>query len=275
MNDAAVSPATSAESAVEQRRSTRLAVEVPITVSAFDALGRFFRQETTTLDVSCSGCTYRSDRYAPKDALVTLEVWRAGRRSSPKNVQARVKWIRRPKNHRDYFRVALELEVPGNVWGVSDPPADWFPHPDDIQAVAAEVPSAPEGESSRALDLAESEIAAAISVVPESVSVTSEEVLLEIDELEPVDLASEIQAEIESTLTALIERAARSAIQDVMTYTALRAKAAVDQASKESQITADHIEAAIQEVLDSALKAPKDRGEPRPVRRRRKISKAS
>lgn len=250
MTDAVASPALSAESAVEQRRSTRLVTEIPITVSAFDALGRFFRQETTTLDVNCFGCTYRSDRYAPKDAVVTLKVWHAGRRSASKSVHARVKWIRRPKSHRDYFKVALELEVPGNIWGVSDPPADWFPYPDDIKPMV-EAPGAAAGGTLPAFDLSDSGIAGTISVVPESISLTSEEVLVELEEPKSIDLASEIQAKIGRTLAALIERAARSATQDVMRYTALRAKAAVDQASKESEIVAGQIEAAIQEALNS------------------------
>src|SRR5262249_29364080 len=44
----------------------------------------------------------------------------------PRTVRGRVAWIQRPRTVRQLFQVALELEVPGNVWGIGFPPDDWF-----------------------------------------------------------------------------------------------------------------------------------------------------
>jgi len=42
-------------------------------------------------------------------------------------------WVQRPSNYRDQFHIAVEFEVPGNVWGIAVPPESWFPHPEDIE----------------------------------------------------------------------------------------------------------------------------------------------
>ncbi|MGH9743798.1 MAG: hypothetical protein ACRD51_15750, partial [Candidatus Acidiferrum sp.] len=41
-------------------------------------------------------------------------------------VRGRVAWIQRPRTVRQLFQVALELEAPGNTWGIAFPPPDWF-----------------------------------------------------------------------------------------------------------------------------------------------------
>ena len=47
------------------------------------------------------------------------------RDSLPRQVRGRVAWIQRPRTVRQLFQVALELELPGNVWGIGFPPEDW------------------------------------------------------------------------------------------------------------------------------------------------------
>ena len=39
--------------------------------------------------------------------------------------------MQRPRTFREIFHVAVEFEVPGNVWPIESPPKDWFPHPDE------------------------------------------------------------------------------------------------------------------------------------------------
>src|SRR6516164_2004063 len=46
-------------------------------------------------------------------------------------VRGKVAWIQRPRTVRQLFQVALELDVPGNAWGVQFPPDDWFSFPED------------------------------------------------------------------------------------------------------------------------------------------------
>jgi Skp family chaperone for outer membrane proteins len=48
-------------------------------------------------------------------------------------MKARVVWVQRPSNYRDQFHIAVEFDVPGNVWGIAVPPENWFPHPEDIE----------------------------------------------------------------------------------------------------------------------------------------------
>src|SRR5206468_2173004 len=65
----------------------------------------------------------------------------AGR--EPRTVRARVTWIQRPRTVRELFQVGVELEVPGNVWGIAFPPGDWFAFPDESSSQAA--PPSPAG----------------------------------------------------------------------------------------------------------------------------------
>jgi hypothetical protein len=130
----------------EKRRSTRIVHAVPITIRGIDALGQAFEEYTSTVTVNCNGCKYESKHYVPKGSSLTIEL-RGNDRGMPlRKFPARVVWVQRPRTYREIFHVALEFEVPGNLWDVKSPPQDWFPHPDDeelIVPVSAE-PDEPE-----------------------------------------------------------------------------------------------------------------------------------
>lgn len=117
----------------EKRRSARLLHSVPIVVTGTDALGQPFRETTATVMVSCTGCKYKSTHYVPKNSELTVEINRATYPKSRRILKARVVWVQRPSNYRDHFYIAVEFEVPGNVWGITAPPESWFPHPEDIE----------------------------------------------------------------------------------------------------------------------------------------------
>jgi hypothetical protein len=117
----------------EKRRSARLLHSVPIVVTGTDALGQSFRETTATVMVSCTGCKYKSTHYVPKNSGLTVEINRATYPKSRRILKARVVWIQRPSNYRDHFHIAVEFDVPGNVWGITSPPENWFPHPEDIE----------------------------------------------------------------------------------------------------------------------------------------------
>jgi hypothetical protein len=116
---------------VERRRSTRLLVEVPITVMGMDTLGEPFKESVVTATISCYGCKYRTRRYAPMDSIVTLEIKPLNAPDSSRIEHGRVVWVQRPRHHRETFQIGVALERPGNVWGIDAPPADWFPPPGD------------------------------------------------------------------------------------------------------------------------------------------------
>src|ERR1700675_2750940 len=116
----------SATAELRKRRSTRIVQAVPLTVAGVDALGRTFTERTSTLIINCHGCRYQSKHYVLKNMWVTLEVPHPETGQPPRNVRGRVAWIQRPRTVRQLFQVALELEVPGNTWGIAFPPEDWF-----------------------------------------------------------------------------------------------------------------------------------------------------
>jgi hypothetical protein len=111
---------------LRKRRSTRIVQAVPLVVTGVDALGRPFTERTSTLIVNCHGCRYQSKHYVLKNMWVTLEIPHPESGQPPRSVRGRVAWIQRPRTVRQLFQVALELELPGNIWGIAFPPEDWF-----------------------------------------------------------------------------------------------------------------------------------------------------
>ena len=73
---------------------------------------------------------------------VTLETPHPEVGRGPRTVRGRVTWIQRPRTVRELFQVGIEMEVPGNIWGIAFPPPDWFPFPDPAAAQPAEAAGA-------------------------------------------------------------------------------------------------------------------------------------
>jgi len=117
----------------EKRRSARLLHSVPIIVTGVDALGQPFKESTATVMVSCTGCKYKSTHYVPKTSVLTVEINESAPPRKRRILKARVVWVQRPSNYRDQFHIAVEFDVPGNVWGIPSPPDNWFPHPEDLE----------------------------------------------------------------------------------------------------------------------------------------------
>jgi hypothetical protein len=136
--------APSDERGAENRRSTRVIHAVPVTIRGVDALGQKFEEFTSTVTVNCNGCKYESKHYVPKGSTLTIEIGARQRGSGSRLFPARVVWVQRPRTYREVFHIALEFEVPGNVWDIKSPPKDWFPHPDDEELIIPVYPE--EGE---------------------------------------------------------------------------------------------------------------------------------
>jgi hypothetical protein len=110
---------------LRKRRSSRIVQAVPLVVRGVDALGRAFVERTSSLIINCHGCRYQSKHYVLKNMWLTLEIPHPETGQPPRTVRGRVAWIQRPRTVRQLFQVALELEMPGNVWGIGFPPEDW------------------------------------------------------------------------------------------------------------------------------------------------------
>src|SRR4029077_3054339 len=110
----------------QKRRGTRIVQAVPITVTGVDALGRPFQERTSTLIINCHGWRYQSKHYVLKNMWVTLEVPHHDPSQPPRSARGRVTWIQRPRTVRELFQIGVEMEMPGNIWGIAFPPPDWF-----------------------------------------------------------------------------------------------------------------------------------------------------
>ncbi len=135
-------------SELRKRRSTRIVQAVPLQVTGVDALGRPFAERTSTLIINCHGCRYQSKHYVLKNMWVNLEVPHPEQGHPPRRVRGKVSWIQRPRTVRQLFQVALELEQPGNAWGIAFPPDDWFVFPEESATltsggIGGELPPSP------------------------------------------------------------------------------------------------------------------------------------
>jgi hypothetical protein len=156
-------------SELRKRRSTRIVQAVPLQVTGVDALGRPFVERTSSLILNCHGCRYQSKHYVLKNMWVKLEVPNPDADQAPRSVRGRVAWIQRPRTVRQLFQVALELETPGNVWGIGFPPEDWFAFKEQekSQAAAAAAPlGLPQAPPPSFADVAEAQTRAAAHAQP-------------------------------------------------------------------------------------------------------------
>ena len=124
--------ASNIEPEVRKRRSTRIVQAVPVTLTGVDALGRPFQERTSTLFINCHGCRYQSKHYVLKNMWVTIEVPHPEAGREPRTVRGRITWIQRPRTVRELFQVGIELEIPGNAWGIPFPPDGRFPFPESF-----------------------------------------------------------------------------------------------------------------------------------------------
>ncbi|MGH9746105.1 MAG: hypothetical protein ACRD59_08355 [Candidatus Acidiferrales bacterium] len=107
------------------RRSTRLNEAISMRVEGVDSYRGPYSEEVSTVSVSAHGCKYHSKNQVLTNALVILEVKGDKPEAKPVSARGRVKWV--TGLHGGFFETAIELEDPGNVWGISTPPKDWLP----------------------------------------------------------------------------------------------------------------------------------------------------
>lgn len=101
------------------RRSTRLPLEVPILVTSLDPAFEFSEECITTL-VNAHGCGLVVQRSIPHDLPVRLEIVRSKRQAT-----ARVADVVPLGGEPETWLLGMELDVPGNFWGIDYAPSDW------------------------------------------------------------------------------------------------------------------------------------------------------
>jgi hypothetical protein len=107
------------------RRSTRLKEAIHLRVEGVDSYRGPYSEEVSTVSVSAHGCKYHSKNQVLTNALVILELKGNKPDVKPVSARGRVKWVTGLQG--GLFETAIELEDPGNVWGIATPPKDWLP----------------------------------------------------------------------------------------------------------------------------------------------------
>src|SRR5207237_7201786 len=110
----------------ESRRSTRIDRSVPLIVLGQNRIGEPIVERTVSTSVNLHGCRYPSRHDYGVGTWVTLQVVGLNVEPKPPAIRARVRSIHPSQNTRELQQVGVELEKPGNVWGVVTPPQDWL-----------------------------------------------------------------------------------------------------------------------------------------------------
>lgn len=101
------------------RRSTRIRVEIPVSVTSLDRR-RPFAETCIVLVVSAQGCGFRTSQPLPLETPIILSGLPGGA-----SVTARVaNCLPLGKDGRS-FLIGAALYTHGNVWRIADPPEDW------------------------------------------------------------------------------------------------------------------------------------------------------
>jgi hypothetical protein len=116
------------------RRSTRLRVEIPVTVTSLDRKHPF-SAKCVALVVSPQGCGFRASQALPLETPVLLSELPGAASAS-----ARVANCLPLGNDGKCFLIGVSMYNHGNVWGIADPPEDWncVPNPNPTAGEASQ-----------------------------------------------------------------------------------------------------------------------------------------
>lgn len=101
------------------RRSTRLRVEIPVSVISLDRM-RPFAENCMVLVVSAQGCGFRCSRALQIETPLMINGLPGGG-----SVTGRVANCLPLGSDGKFFLLGVSLYTHGNVWGIADPPEDW------------------------------------------------------------------------------------------------------------------------------------------------------
>ena len=101
------------------RRSTRIRVEIPVSVTSMDRK-RPFADKCMVLIVSAQGCGFRSSRALQMETPIMISDLPGGG-----SVTARVANCLPLGTDGKYFLIGAALYTHGNIWGIASPPEDW------------------------------------------------------------------------------------------------------------------------------------------------------
>ena len=122
------------------RRSTRVRVEIPVSVISLDRK-RPFGDRCVVLVASAQGCGFRASEALQIETPIMLSGLPGGG-----SVTAKVANCLPLGNDGKYFLIGASLYTHGNIWGIANPPADWAeaaqdtPSPEQAASAPASAP---------------------------------------------------------------------------------------------------------------------------------------
>jgi hypothetical protein len=110
----------------DARRSTRIERSIPLIIFGQNRLGEPFVERTVSTSLNLHGCRYPSRHDYGVGSWVTMQVVGLNVEPKPPSMRAIVKSVHMSQSSRELQQVGVELEIPGNVWGITVPPQDWL-----------------------------------------------------------------------------------------------------------------------------------------------------
>ena len=102
------------------RRSTRLSIAIPITISGKDASGRSFKENCRTIIINKHGAKILTVHQLALGSEVVLENRALGR-----TAKTTVVWLGDRQSSKVAGEVGVQLVEAENIWGIDLPPDDW------------------------------------------------------------------------------------------------------------------------------------------------------
>jgi len=102
------------------RRSSRIAIAIPITLSGKDEAGNAFKEKSRTIVINKHGAKISTFHHLALGADVTVENQLLGR-----SAKATVVWFGDRRSPRAPMEIGIRLEEAQNLWGIELPPEDW------------------------------------------------------------------------------------------------------------------------------------------------------
>ena len=112
----------------DQRRSSRLALSVPVEIQGMDATGADILEKVNTKIVSKHGAFLILGHRMLVGSQINLRLPQANLQK-----KCKVAWVGAPLGEHGPYETGIELESADNFWGVQFPPDDWQAPPADSQ----------------------------------------------------------------------------------------------------------------------------------------------
>jgi hypothetical protein len=103
-----------------RRRSTRLAIAIPITITGKDTSGHTFKENSRTVVINKHGAKILTFHQLDIGTEVTIENRALGR-----TAKASIVWVGDRPSSKDAMEVGIQLINAENIWGIEFPPDDW------------------------------------------------------------------------------------------------------------------------------------------------------